>query len=163
MGKSKSNITSQTKRRLLHLHHSQTGRWIQVTSHSQRSLSSLDGWMKTIDLSITKICIIIINTVIATIITFSIIPPSMVPNMSTGPLLNWCHRSGTRCKLTCRRGYTLTKWGWENYKKKLQPTFDKCSYHEWSSRFIIGTLSQAWQTKMQRGQVDWRRGGWSNP
>ena len=81
--------------------------------------------------------------------------------LSTGPLLNWCHRSGTRCKMTCRRGYKLTKWGWENYKKKLQPTFDKYSYHEWSSRFIIGALSQAWQTKMQRGQVDWRRGGLS--
>ena len=26
---------------------------------------------------------------------------------------------------------------------------------------LIGTLSQAWQTKMQRGQVDWRRGGLS--
>ena len=72
MGKSESNASSQTKRRLLHLHQPQTGRRIQVTSHSQRSLSSLDGWMKTIDFSITKICIVIINTVIATIITFSI-------------------------------------------------------------------------------------------
>ena len=48
MGKSESNASSQTKRRLLHLHHSQTGRRIQVNSHSQRSLSSLDGWMKII-------------------------------------------------------------------------------------------------------------------
>ena len=78
MGKSESNVTSQTKRRLLHLHQPKTGRRIQVNSHSQRSLSSLDGWMKTIDLSITKICIVIINTVIATIITFSITTPSNV-------------------------------------------------------------------------------------